>query len=202
MRTSGPETTKPGTECGAGSGLCLRRPRRKDIRLKFHRLPTRGITANITVGRMDDRDGGRREREVSGWALRVGFRGDRPDAGRGRRRQGRAPGGAFADRRHPRAGWLLRDDGRLPADHGGSAVDRRSARSAVAPEAGRPGGDPRAQRGDPPDHRSGSPSPTIWRRRSRARSPGSASKPPTPSDPARRRRTCRRPPSRASRTRT
>jgi hypothetical protein len=48
----------------------------------------------------------------------------------------------------------------------------------------------------------GSPSPTIWRRRSPARSPGSASKPPTPSDPARRRRTCRRPPSRASRTRT
>ena len=35
--------------------------------------------------------------------------------------------GAFADRRHPRAGWLLRDDGRLPAGHGGSAVDRRSA---------------------------------------------------------------------------
>ena len=35
----------------------------------------------------------------------------------------------------------------------------------------------------------GSPSPTIWRRRSPARSPGSASKLPTPSDPARRRRT-------------
>ena len=51
-------------------------------------------------------------------------------------RQGRAPGGAFADRRHPRAGWLLRDDGRLPADHGGRAVDRRTARSAVAPEPG------------------------------------------------------------------
>src|SRR5919107_558404 len=34
------------------------------------------------------------------------------------------------------------------------------------------------------------------------RSPGSAREPPTPSDPARRRRTCRRPPSRASRTRT
>ena len=29
----------------------------------------------------------------------------------------------------------------------------RPARSAVAPEAGRPGGDPRAQRRDPPDHR-------------------------------------------------
>src|SRR6266700_3254019 len=42
--------------------------------------------------------------------------------------------GAVADRRRPRAGWLLRDDGRLPADHGGRAVDRRSARSAVAPE--------------------------------------------------------------------
>src|SRR5918992_3923109 len=75
--------------------------------------------------------------------LRVGFPGDRPDAGRGRWRQGRAPGRAFADRGHPRAGWLLRDDGRLPADPGGSAVARRSARSAVAPEAGRPGGDPR-----------------------------------------------------------
>jgi pyruvate,water dikinase len=43
---------------------------------------------------------------------------------------------------------------------------------------------------------------TIWRRRLPARSPGSASKPPTPSDPVRRRRTYRRPPSRASRTRT
>ena len=55
----------------------------------------------------------------------LGLRGDRPDAGRGRWRQGRAPRGAFADRRRPRAGWLLRDDGRLPADHGGRAVDRR-----------------------------------------------------------------------------
>jgi phosphoenolpyruvate synthase/pyruvate phosphate dikinase len=35
-----------------------------------------------------------------------------------------------------------------------------------------------------------------------ARSPGSASKLPTPSDPARRQRTCRQPPSPASRTRT
>ena len=93
--------------------------------------------------------------------LRVGFPRDRRDAGRGRRRQGRAPGGALADRRHPRAAWLLRDDGRLPADHGGGAVDRRSARSAVAPEPGRPGGDPHAQRGDPPDPRRRSPSPTI-----------------------------------------
>jgi hypothetical protein len=34
--------------------------------------------------------------------------------------------GAFADRRHSRAGWLLRDDGRLKADHGGSAsIDER-----------------------------------------------------------------------------
>ena len=32
-------------------------------------------------------------------------------------------------------------------------VDRRTARPAVAPEPGRPGGDPHAQRGDPPDHR-------------------------------------------------
>src|SRR5438093_8188755 len=78
-----------------------------------------------------------RTREGADGLLRVGFPGDRPDAGRGRWRQGRAPGGAFADRRPPRAGWLLRDDGRLPADHGGSAVDRRSARSAVAPAAGR-----------------------------------------------------------------
>ena len=79
------------------------------------------------------------------------------DAGRGRWRQGREPGGAFANRGHPRAGWLLRDDGRLPADHGGSAVYRpsdQSARSAVASFAGRPGGDSRAQRGDPPDSRS------------------------------------------------
>ena len=90
--------------------------------------------------------------------------GDRRDAGRGRRRQGRAPGRAFADRRHPRAGRLLRDDGRVPADHGGGAVDRRTARSAVAPGRGRPGRDPHAQRGDPPDHRSDRPSPTIWRR--------------------------------------
>src|SRR4029450_10301373 len=82
--------------------------------------------------------------------LRVGFPGDGPDAGRGRWWQGRAPGGAVADRRHPRAGWLLRDDGRLPADHGGSAVDRRSARSAVGPEPGRPGGGPHAPRGGPP----------------------------------------------------
>src|SRR6266545_3493771 len=37
----------------------------------------------------------------------------------------------------------------------------------------------------------GSPFPTIWRRRSPARSPGSASTPPMRSDPARRRRTCR-----------
>ena len=102
--------------------------------------------------------GGRRrrsegDRHLPARPLRVGLSRDRRDAGRGRRRQGRAPGGALADRRHPRAAWLLRDDGRLPADRGGSAVDRRSARSAVAPEPGRPGGDPHAQRGDPPDPR-------------------------------------------------
>ena len=144
----------------------------------------------------------KRTRERTYGPLRVGVPGDRPDAGRGRRRQGRAPGGAFADRRHPRAGRLLRDDGRLPADHGGSAVDRRSARSAVAPEARTTGrrSARSARRSAGPSK--GSPSPTIWRRRSPARSPGSASKPPTPSDPVRRRRTCRRPPSRASRTRT
>ena len=36
------------------------------------------------------------------------------------------------DRRHPRAGWLLRDDGRLPAGHDGAPsiddqLDRLSA---------------------------------------------------------------------------
>ena len=100
-----------------------------------------------------------------------------------------------------RARRLLRDDGRLPRDHGGGAGDRRSARSAVARGPGRPGGDPHAQRGDPRTSKR-SPSPTTWRRRSPARSPGSASTPPTPSDPARRRRTCRRPPSPASTTRS
>ena len=50
------------------------------------------------------------------------------------------------------AGYCVTTDAfeRIVAD---SAVDRRSARSAVAPEAGRPGGDPRAQRGDPPGPR-------------------------------------------------
>ena len=43
------------------------------------------------------------------------------------------------------------------------------------PEAGRPRRHRRAQRGDPPDHRRRSPSPTTWRRRSPARSAGSAS---------------------------
>ena len=33
--------------------------------------------------------------------------------------------GSSRDRRHPRPAWLLCDDGCLPADHGGSAVDRR-----------------------------------------------------------------------------
>src|SRR5919112_2673816 len=92
----------------------------------------------------------KRTREGADGLLRVEFPGDRPDAGRGRWRQGRAPGEAFADRRPPRAGWLLRDDGRLPADHGASTVDPRSAGSAVAPEPGRPRVDPHAQRGDPP----------------------------------------------------
>ena len=83
----------------------------------------------------------------------MGFPGDRPDAGRGRRRQGRAPGRALAGRRRPRTGWLLCDDGRLPAVHGRSAVDRRAARSAVAVEAGRPRSALHAQRGHPPDPR-------------------------------------------------
>src|SRR4029450_8645237 len=72
--------------------------------------------------------------------LRVGVPGGGPDAGGGRWRQGRAAGGAFADRRHPRAGWLLRDDGRLPTDHRGSAVDRRSVRSGGGPRTRRAGG--------------------------------------------------------------
>ena len=37
-----------------------------------------------------------------------------------------------------RAGRLLRDHGCLPSDHGGRAVDRRTARSTVASEPGRP----------------------------------------------------------------
>ena len=48
----------------------------------------------------------------------------------------------------------------------------------------------------------GSRSPTSWRRQSPTRLPGSASKPPTRSGPVQRRRTCRRPPSPANRTRT
>ena len=67
--------------------------------------------------------------------------------------QGREPRGALADRGHPRAAWLLRDDGRVPADRVGCRADRRTARSAVAPGRGRRRGDPHAQRGDPPDHR-------------------------------------------------
>jgi hypothetical protein len=67
-----------------------------------------------------------------------------------------------------------------------SKTERRSARAAR-----RSGGPSK-----------GSSSPTIWRRRSPARLPDSASEPPTPSDRARRRRTCRRPPSQVSRTRT
>jgi phosphoenolpyruvate synthase/pyruvate phosphate dikinase len=47
----------------------------------------------------------------------------------------------------------------------------------------------------------GMPSLTIWRRRSPARCPGSASTPPAPFVPARRPRTCPGRPSRASRTR-
>ena len=88
-------------------------------------------------------------------ALCAGSRGDRQDPGRARWRQGRAARGAFADRRHPRAGRLLRNDGCLPADPVSSALDRRSARSAVAPGPGRPGGDAQAERGDPPDPRRG-----------------------------------------------
>ena len=85
--------------------------------------------------------------------LRAGSRRDRQDAGRARWRQRRAPGGAFADRRHSRAGWLLRDHGRLPANHDHSASDRRSARSAVAPAPGQPGVDSHTQRGAPPELR-------------------------------------------------
>src|ERR1700674_61427 len=80
---------------------------------------------------MREARGGSKGRWTDG-QLCTGFPGDRPDAGRGRWRQGRAIRGAFADRRHPRTGWLLCDDGCLPADHGGRVVDRRPARSAVA----------------------------------------------------------------------
>ena len=68
-------------------------------------------------------------------------------------RQGGAFRGALADRRHPGAAGLLRDDGRLPADPGADAVDRRSARSARSARAGRQSGDPGAQRGDSPGSR-------------------------------------------------
>ena len=118
------------TRVHEGGGLAARTPG----------VLTMHATSRTTgVGATDSRDErgprGSRERWTDG-QLRAGFPGDRPDAGRGRWRQGRAPRGAFADRRRPRAGWLLRDDGRLPADHGGRAVDRRTARSAVAPEPG------------------------------------------------------------------
>ena len=86
--------------------------------------------------------------------LRVGFRGDRPDAGRCRGRQGRAPGGAVADRRDFRTGRFLRDDGCVSPDPGGSIADRRSTRPPVAVEHGRPGVDPDAQRCDSPRSRS------------------------------------------------
>jgi hypothetical protein len=131
----------------------------------------------------------------------LGLRGDRPDAGRGRRRQGRAPGelSRIEGIRVP-AGFCVTTDAfrRIMADAPSideqldrlsrlSPDDREAIRTLSARSAG---------------PSKGSPSPTIWRRRSPARSPGSASTPPTPSGPARRRRTCRRPPSPASRTRT
>ncbi len=56
--------------------------------------------------------------------------------------------------------------------------------------------------GDPRGRSKGSPSPTMLAAAIRRARPARRSRPPTPSDPARRRRTCRRPPSRASRTRT
>jgi len=151
--------------------------------------------------------GGRRRRRSAGDRHRPArrLRGEpsrrRRDAGRGRRRQGRAPGRALANRRHLHAAGLCRDDGRLPPDHGGSAIDRGSARAAVAPERGRWGRDPHAERGDPRGPRRDR-HPGGSRRPSPARSPVSATRPPTPSARARRQRTCRRPPSPASRTRT
>ena len=89
----------------------------------------------------------------------------------------------------------------FPADHGGRVVDRRTADrlSRLNPE------EREAIRTLSAEIRrtlKGSPSPTIWRRRSRAPSSGSANTPPTPSDRARRRRIRRRPPSRASTTRS
>ena len=68
--------------------------------------------------------------------LRAGLPGDRAGAGCCGRRQGGEPRGALAHRRHPRTAWLLCDDGCVPANHGGSAVNRLPVGSAVAPEPG------------------------------------------------------------------
>ena len=61
------------------------------------------------------------------------------------------------------AGFCVTTDAfqRIMAD-APSIEDRLDRLSRLKP--GRPGGDPRAQRGDPPDDSKGSPSPTIWRR--------------------------------------
>ena len=71
-----------------------------------------------------------------------------------------------------------------------SAGDRRSARSSSSRAgARRSRGDPHPERRDPRGPSRRPRSPRTWRQRSRARSPGSASTPPTPSGRARRRRT-------------
>src|ERR1700729_2580229 len=72
-----------------------------DVRVLLFCRRTGGNGARLPRRYRDDR------------ALRVGSARGRRDAGRGRWRQGRAPGRAIADRRHPRAGWLLRAKGRF-----------------------------------------------------------------------------------------
>ena len=74
---------------------------------------------------------------------------------------------------HVPAGFCVTTDAfrRIMAE--APSIDDRLDRLSAA-EPGRPGGDPHAQRGDPPRPSKQLPSRTMWRRRSRARSPGSA----------------------------
>src|ERR1051326_463162 len=76
-------------------------------------------------------------REGAHEPLRVGFFQNRPDSPGDGRRKGRESGGVVTDTRHPCSAWLLRDDGRIPANDGQRTVHRRLARSTVAPEADR-----------------------------------------------------------------
>ena len=68
-------------------------------------------------------------------AVRVGPSRGRRDPRRARRRQGRAPGCAVADRGRRGAARLLRDDGRVPDDRGPPSLDDLLDRlSRVAPD--------------------------------------------------------------------